>query len=128
MWNFANSNTISALAGCGHEDKWEKCSQTLRGRKKGKFQYGYQFGLLDVKVLADSNFKWPFEMTSFLDSDLGKISDLVANKLKCRFRVTGVFEKNWQVSQFFFYLNLTWRLFGCWCNRHREQFGQIKLT
>ena len=32
-------------------------------------------------------------MASFLDSSLGKISDLVANKLKCRFKVTRVFNK-----------------------------------
>ena len=29
---------------------------------------------------------------------------------------------------FIFNLSLTWRLFGCWCNIHRGQFGQIKLT
>ena len=32
-------------------------------------------------------------MTSFLDSGLGKISYLVVDKLKCRFRATGVSEK-----------------------------------
>ena len=40
---------------------------------------GYQFDLLDVKLLVDSDFKWLYEMTSFWDSDLGKILDLVAD-------------------------------------------------
>ena len=40
-----------------------------------------------------SDFRWPSEMTSFWDSGLGKISDLVADKLKCRFRATRVSEK-----------------------------------
>ena len=35
--------------------------------------------MLDVKVLVDLDFKWLSEMTSFLDSDLGKISYLVAD-------------------------------------------------
>ena len=54
---------------------------------------GYQFGLLDVKVLADSDFKWPYEMASFWDSSLGKISNLIADKLRCRFRATKISEK-----------------------------------
>ena len=49
---------------------------------------GYQLGLLDMKVLADSDLKWPFEMASFWDSSLGKILDLVVAKLKGRFRAT----------------------------------------
>ena len=36
------------------------------------------------------------------------------------------FPWNYQFSQFF--LSMTWRLFCCWCRRHRGQFGQIKLT
>ena len=93
MWKFSNLNTLSSLAHCRHENEWEKCSQTLRGRKKGKFQSRYQLGLLDMKVLADLDFKWSSEMSSFWDSGLGKISNLVADKLKCRFRATRVFQK-----------------------------------
>ena len=93
MWKFSNLNTLSSLAYCRHENEWEKCSQTLRGRKKGKFQSRYQLGLLDMKVLADLDFKWSSEMSSFWDSGLGKISNLVADKLKCRFRATRVFQK-----------------------------------
>ena len=35
-----------------------------------------------MKVLVDSNFKWLYEMTSFWDSDLGKISYLVVDYRK----------------------------------------------
>ena len=93
MWKFSNLNMLSSPAHCRHENEWEKCSQTLRGRKKGKFQSRYQLGLLDMKVLADLDFKWSSEMSSFWDSGIGKISNLVADKLKCRFRATRVFQK-----------------------------------
>ena len=45
VWNFANFNTVSALTGCGHEDEGEKCSQTLRWRRKGKFQFFVESGV-----------------------------------------------------------------------------------
>ena len=83
----------------------KECSQTLRGRRKRKFHYGYQFGLLDVKVLIDSDFKWSFEMASFWDSGMGKNSGLRADKPKCRFRATKVYEKKvrcWSTQGFFF--------------------------
>ena len=93
VWKFSNLNTLSSLAHYGHENEGEKCSQTFRGLKKWKFQSRYQLGLLDMKVLADLDFKWSSEMSSFWDSGLGKISNLVADKLKCRFRATRVFQK-----------------------------------
>ena len=93
VWKFSNLNTLSSLAHYGHENEGEKCSQTFRGLKKWKFQSRYQLGLLDVKVLADLDFKWSSKMLSFWDSGSRKISNLVVDKLKCRFRATGVFQK-----------------------------------